>query len=122
MRIYKFYLIINSLDLILCGVFTYDASWHLCEKKFKMASNRNDVLVVLALQNQLIAAALLKEKQSKRRFLPRNLWKARERLGHYSNLLTDMRYQDHTMHFSYFRMLPLIFDDLLHLVRPSLTM
>ena len=91
------------------------------ENKFKMASNRNDMLIALALQNQLIAAFLLKKKQSKRRVWVRRLWKGRDRQGHYSNLIMEMILQDHTMHFSYFRMLPSIFDDLLHLVGPSLT-
>ena len=86
-----------------------------------MASNRNDILVALALQNQLLAAVLLKKKQSKRRVWVRRLWEARERQGHYSNLITEMRLQDHTMHFNYFRMLPSVFDDLLNLVGPSLT-
>ena len=86
-----------------------------------MASNRNDILVALALQNQLLAAVLLKKKQSKRRVWVRRLWEARERQGHYSKLITEMRLQDHTMHFNYFRMLPSVFDDLLNLVGPSLT-
>ena len=86
-----------------------------------MASNRNDILVALALQNQLITAVLLKKKQSKRRVWVRRLREARERQGHYSTLITEMRLPDHTMHFIYFRMLPSIFDDLLNLVGPSLT-
>ena len=61
------------------------------ENKCKMASNRNDILVALALKNQLYAAVLLKKKQSKRRVWVRRLWEARERQGHYSNLITEMR-------------------------------
>ena len=72
-------------------------------------------------KNQLLAAVLLKKKQGKRRVWVRRLWEAHERQGHYSNLITEMRLQGHTMHFSYFRMLPLVFDDLVNLVGPSLT-
>ena len=86
-----------------------------------MPSNRNDILVVLALQNQLLAVVLLKKKQSKHCVWVRRLWEAHERQGHYSNLITEMRLQDHTMHFNYFRMLPSVFDDLLNLVGPLLT-
>ena len=67
-----------------------------------MASNRHDILVALTLQNQLIAAVLLKKKQSKHRVWVRRLREARERQGHYYNLMTEMRLQDHTMHFNYF--------------------
>ena len=86
-----------------------------------MTSNRNDILVALALQNQSITAVLLKKKQSKLCAWVRRLREARERQGHYYNLIAEVRLQDHTMHFNYFRMLPSIFYDLLYLVGPSLT-
>ena len=72
-------------------------------------------------KNQLIAAVLYKKKQSNRHVCVRRLWAVHERQGHYSDLLTEMRLPDHTMHFNYFRMLPSVFDDLLNLVGPSLT-
>ena len=90
------------------------------ENKFKMAANRTDVLLALALQSQVIAAVLLNKKQNRRRAWVRRLWKAREQQGHYTNLIAEMRLEDHSMHFNYFRMLPSTFDDLLHLVGPSL--
>eukprot|EP00795_Rhopilema_esculentum_P008700 gene8700-14721_t len=86
-----------------------------------MASSENDVLLALALQTQAIAATLLKRKEKKTRSVwVRKLWKNREQQGHYNNLIAEMRLQDHSMHFNYFRMLPSTFDDLLHLVGPSL--
>ena len=91
------------------------------DMQFKMASTHSDKLVALALQNQIIAAVLLQRKQRKRSVWVRRLWRARQQQGHFSNLIAEMRLQDHTMHFYYFRMLPATFDDLLRLVGPSLT-
>eukprot|EP00795_Rhopilema_esculentum_P010219 gene10219-18903_t len=86
-----------------------------------MASSQNDVLLALALQTQAIAATLLKRKEKKARSVwVRKLWKNQQQQGHYNNLIAEMRLQDHSMHFNYFRMLPSTFDDLLHLAGPSL--
>ncbi|XP_065060189.1 uncharacterized protein LOC135687536 [Rhopilema esculentum] len=85
-----------------------------------MASYQQDVLIALALQNQAIALTLLRERKKRRSVWVRKLCKERERQGHYDNLIQEMRVQDHSMYFNYFRMLPSTFDDLLGLVGPSL--
>ena len=72
------------------------------DMQFKMASTHSDKLVALALQNQIIAAVLLQRKQRKRSMWVRRLWRARQQQGHFSNLIAEMRLQDHTMHFYYF--------------------
>ena len=86
-----------------------------------MASTHSDTLVALALQNQAIAAFLLKNKQKERSTWVHELWMARQEKGHFSNLIAEMRLHDHTMHFCYFRMLPETFDNLLRIVGPLLT-
>ena len=85
-----------------------------------MAYCQDDVLVALALQNQAIAL-LLARKYKRRSIWVRELWKERERQGHYANLNQEMRLHDHSMYFTYMRMLPSTFNDLLHLVGPLLT-
>ena len=85
-----------------------------------MASYHQDVLIALALQNQAIALTLLRERKKQRSVWVRKSWKERERQGHYDNLIQEMRLQDHSMYFNYFRMLPSTFDDLLGFVGPSL--
>ena len=92
-----------------------------CLPHFNMASTHSDTLVALALQNQAIAAFLLKNKQKKRSTWVHELWMARQEKGHFSNLSAEMRLHDHTMHFCYFRMLPETCDNLLRIIAPLLT-
>ena len=49
---------------------------------FNMASTHSDTLVALALQNQAVAAFLLKNKQKKRSTWVHELWMARQEKGH----------------------------------------
>ena len=86
-----------------------------------MAAYQQDVLIALALQNQAVALLLLSKNKNRRLAWVRQLWRERERQGHYYNLIEEMRLQDHSMFFNYFRVLPSTFDDLLRLVGPSLT-
>ena len=39
--------------------------------------------------------------------------------GHYNNLIQEMRHNDHSMHFNYFRMLSSTFNDFLRLIGPT---
>eukprot|EP00795_Rhopilema_esculentum_P010074 gene10074-18721_t len=85
-----------------------------------MACKQDDVLLALAYRNRLIALNLLEKGKIKRSFWVRELWKYREQQGHFDNLVQEMRLNDHSMHFNFFRMLPSTFDDLLKLVGPAL--
>ncbi len=85
-----------------------------------MANQQQDVLLSIALQNQILALTLLKRRKKKRSVWVRELWQQRKLQGHHDNLIQEMRLQDHTMHFNYFRMLPSTFDHLVRLVGPSL--
>eukprot|EP00795_Rhopilema_esculentum_P006251 gene6252-11663_t len=85
-----------------------------------MACKQDDVLLALAYRNRLIALNLLEKGKRKRSSWVRELWKYREQQGHFDNLVQEMRLNDHSMHFNFFRMLPSTFDDLLKLVGPAL--
>ena len=88
-------------------------------QNFNMASCPDDEHVALALQNQAIALLLVQQNKHRSTWV-NDLWKERESKGHYHNLVQEMRLKDHSIHFNYLRMLPSTFDDLLHLVGPSL--
>ena len=68
-----------------------------------MASQQQDMLPALALQNQVIVLVLLQKQKQKRSVWVHELWKERNLQGHHDNLIKEMRLKDHTMHFSYFR-------------------
>ena len=85
-----------------------------------MALQKHDMILALALQNQVIALLLFQKEKKKRSVWVHELWKQRKLQGHHDNLIKEMRLKDHTTHFNYFRMLPSMFDELLSLVGPSI--
>ena len=81
--------------------------------------NIDEESCVLQQRNQVLAAyCLLRSK--KKRIWVRQLWRNREGQGHYHNLIQKMRLNDGKMYFNYLRMDTEIFDELLHMVGPSI--
>lgn len=74
----------------------------------------------IVIASSIIIQHVCESRRKRRRFHVRDILTKRRNLGHYSNLVSEMRLTNVEGFTNFHRMTPEMFDSLLHIVGPSL--